>query len=267
MKRYKLLPVCIIITLLLPSCIDANDSNISIVSDKDFVYITSLNNVLCATTSCGYVTCPQIKELKLNECYFISYQLDGKKENNIYLANEFANISEGPIPQGAFSIDKVPTQASWPVKDLKISQFVPTKYKGDRWLLSYSFSSNSKKEIIPSFYYDSSKQIDKDGRNIMKDNKIVIDVHFKESNLNIKTNERINGQYSVVADLERLREIYSADYDRASTGDDGKKQIPVLIQFRFYKDLTDGKTEVSYAGTWDAGLNNKAYYMVFIQKS
>lgn len=259
--------ISVLIASFFTSCLN-NDSNL-IESIQDLGYITTVNNTVCAATSCGYVTSPEIKSLRLNECYILGYEINDPAQNGIYTADNVFNISESPVPQTRLNIGTPPSENILSTESLDILSFAPTSYLGDRWLLKYSISLDDNEIAAANYYYDENNQIDARGDDISDENKVIIDVYFTKTDTLDNNDVADHGKYLSIGNLESLRSAYTPDYSRSTASQDGKKKVNVLLQFRYHKYVGANTTpEVSYLGNWDTDMttDKRIYYMTFSQE-
>lgn len=248
MKKYMLI-ILIGNLFMLSSCLDEGGNAIECA--RDLGYITSVNNTVCAATSCGYVTSPEIQKLKQKECYSLGYTITNSPQNNIYVADRVFHISEQPLPQTSLVQETPPdlTENNIAVNDLNIPIFWSTSYMGDRWLFNFSALTKDKSNVTARFYYDKNNQIDKDGKNVKEENKVIIDVVFIKTESTDDNSVAKMRNFSSIGNLESLRAF--PNFNKVTTDPNGKMYATLLIQFRFHKYISKDKSEISYLGVWN----------------
>lgn len=256
-----LFKICIFILspLLFASCLDS--SNTSIVSGKDVGYVTSVKGVPCLATSSGYITSPLVSSLIMNECYLVAYEITMPDKNGIYTAEALTTVSKDPLPQTILQEGKPIFEEghSFSVKRLEIPVFAASDYMGDRWLFNYIATVNKSEHVSSYFYYDKENQVDRDGKNISGENKIIIDIAFKKTDI-MRLNTMEDKVHLTVGNLEQLRTLFKPDFSKGDTNN----KVNVLIQFRYRKYVDEQKpAQEAYLGTWSANNQNKVYYMTF----
>lgn len=261
MKMKFLHILSILIAISLSSCLSDHESSIE--SSRDIAYVTTIDNTPCVATSSGYVSAPLVKELKQQECYIIAYKITDLSNNGIYQTNDMTNISGSPLPQTALR-EASPTpdpKYGLAVKDLNIPIFAATDYMGDRWLFNYTATISKNENVISYFYYDKNNQIDENGKDISKDNKIIIDILFSKSEI-VRSATMEDKKHLTVGNLESLRRMYTPDYSKG----DSEKGVPVLIQFRYRKYINENRPyEETFFGSWSTNGTSRVYYMTFVK--
>jgi len=260
MKKSKLI-VIIGNLLMLSSCIDEGSNTIECA--QNLGYITSVNNTVCAATSCGYVTSPEIQKLKQKECYVFGYTITSYAQNNVYLADRVYHISEQPLLQTSLVQETPPvlTENNIAINNLSIPIFWSTSYMGDRWLFNFSALSKDKSKVTAHFYYDKNNQIDKEGKNVKEENKVIIDVVFIHSESTEDNSVAKMRNFSSIGNLESLRAF--PNFNKVTTDPNGKMYATLLIQFRFHKYISKDKSEISYLGVWNKvnSCYERVYYL------
>jgi len=264
MKKNVLVTACLAAVMLLASCVKNEDYTVT--SERDFAYVTTVNDIKCAATSNGYITGPEVKTLDQNECYFVSYELGGADQNQIYNTTLFSNLSMTPIPQTAIKVMTPPATTPVATTELNVVLFSATDYVDDRWLFTYTTAEETVLNTVVNFYYDANNQIDEEGNDVTHENKIIIDVQLVEGQEDAE--EATDKALYAVGSLEQLRAIYPADFSASTSYSDGKKRANVLVQFRFKKhNVSTNVDETTYLGTWDIDSisGEKVYYMTFVK--
>lgn len=260
-RAISLFITAVISASIFTSCLDNDDNNIE--CPNDIAYITYHDSVKCAATSCGYVTSPEIKNLKLDECYILGYEITKPSINNIYTAERVYNISEKPLKQTCIQTGAPSARDSFAVSDLKVPFFSPTEYLGDRCMFTYSIPYSNNLSLTPHIYFDPNNQIDKDGNNIKGKNKIIVDIYFSK---NDSTSGNNNYRQSFIGNMKDLRNfIFTSEYsNEISTYENGGRYIAVMVQFRYHKFVYPNKSVISYIGNWDKNSYAGTYYMIAI---
>lgn len=261
MKTNKLIIYfCSIIgALFFTSCLDSGDDSLRI--NRDIAYITTKNGSACAATRSGYVvTAAQVQTMLRGEFYFVSYEINNSQVDGVYVASEFTKLSDEPIPQTSLKWNsEVPEDRGLAIVELSTPIFAVDDYWNDRWVFGYTvkIGENDGSEMV--FYYDKDNQIDKDGKDISKDNKIIIDICAKKIESFATVGPLKNKTAQAVGNLSALRSLIQPDFTKATTLSDGTKVVDVLVQFRYKKQVNDDKSEIAYLGKLNNQEGNNFY--------
>lgn len=266
MRKIKALPIIstVVLLLALTSCLNNYEGENYIECGRDIGFITTNNGIKCAATSYGYITSSEIKSLKMNECYYLGYQITELPVDGVYNANKVFHVSENPLAQTELKIGKQSDSLSVAVKDLRVPFFSSSEYLDDRWVFDYTALTRNNEKVIANFYFDKDNQIDKYGNNIKGKNKLIIDVYFTKD---VTTDSSIvarEKQFSSVGNLKSLRTFaFTPEYSsEVSRGDKGSMYMAVLVQFRYHKYISANKSEIAYLGSWDSVTSQKPFYIV-----
>jgi|GEM_PF-3777863 len=243
--------LCVLIGTLfvLTSCLNDDDNVIQCA--QDLGYIKTVNNTVCAATSYGYVTSPEIQRLKPNECYILGYTITRAAQNDIYTADNVFNISTKPLGQTSLLQAAPPVESvnSASVSNLNIPIYSSTTYMGDRWMFNYSALAKDSTKITAYFYYDKDNQVDKDGKNVKQENKVILDVAFVKTEVNGDNSVAKERRFASIGNLESLRTF--PNFKKVESNPGGGLYATLLVQFRYHKYISTDKSELSYLGAWN----------------
>lgn len=244
---------------LLTSCL--SDSDNEFVIGDDLAYITSMNGTKCAAIShYGYIASSAISNLPTGEYYLIDYKLT----NPAFGVNQGEVLGHSKDPLEVSSLTTTdPEIDDMSILGMQIRSAYPDRHFADGWLFYFESPSSAKNQSKAYFYYDRDNQIDKNGNDVLQDNKIIIDVYFDAAGAEFAPNS--SKLQKVVADLSSLRYEYEPDFSKGGSDKDGNKYVNVGLQFRYSKvNNNSDEAEITYLGAWDS--NSSDYYMLFEDK-
>lgn len=262
LKWYILIAIT---AFLFTSCLSDSDNYIE---GSGTGYITSYDGQKYIAMDFGYLSADGLQNLEMGKYYYLRFSTKSlMSPTNIY-QGQVLNVYNNGKPMDVFSLrtEKV-TENGIPTYSLHIISGSDDKKMADGWTIELLAKPESKKELVPHFYYDVENQIDQNGNNVLNEkNKVIIDIRFTESDKEFDKENYYKVQ-RVVAKLGDLRNRFEADFSKSKPNNDSKKTAMVSIQFRciVQDGSSEDKTKPQYIGSWD--INNRNHmYMTFVEK-
>lgn len=237
------------LAIILPSCLGENES--SYTGSGEFGVISTQSGIKYAAVGNGlggsYITWDGISTYSEGDAVLLSYKINTNNlisGTNIIKADYASSTEDGTFPRGdqknitVGTVDTTLQANSAFFKAFNLKMYSSNTFFSDRWLFSYSATKKDGEVLTPKFYYDATKQVQKD-KTPLPANTAVVDVTFTKSGVPVGTTDKPE-EKMIVANLTGLRNAlpYSAT----------DSNISVTIWFRIMKE--DSKATSGYVLTY-----------------
>ncbi|QIK53514.1 hypothetical protein G7051_03785 [Dysgonomonas sp. HDW5B] len=258
--RKTFLYVCAVamLAVILPSCLGDNESTYQGTREFGVINIAD-NGVKYAAVGSGlggtYITWDGISSYAKNDAVLLTYKIN---TNNIIsgtniLKAEYATVAEGEsfpysdqkaITSQAVDTTKQTNSAFF--KTFNLNKYSSNNFFSDRWLFSYTAGLKDGEVLTAKFYYDATKQVQKN-KTALPENAAIVDVILTKTGTAVGTTTKTEDKM-IVADMTSLR--------RALQPSSLDANVTKSIWFRIMKE--DSKVEAGYTLTY---IQNAGYLL------
>lgn len=262
--RKTFLYVCAVamLAIILPSCLGDNESTYQ--GTREFGVINLDNSgILYAAVGSGlggtYVTWDGISTYGKGDAVLLTYKIN---TNNLIsgtniLKAEYASVADGesfPVRDQknvtiTQNVDTTFQARSAFFKTFNLSKYSPNTFFSDRWLFSYTAAKKDGEVLTATFYYDKTKQVQKN-KTALPPNVAIVDVIFTKSGTAVDRATSKNEDKMIVANMEALRNAI-----RPSSSSDAN--VTISIWFRIMKE--DASATGGYSLTYVQNVGTLLY--------
>lgn len=242
--RKTFLYVCVVAVLavILPSCLGDNESTYQGTREFGVINTNSSNGVKYAAVGSGlggtYVTWDGISTYGDGDAVLLTYKINTNNiisGTNILMA-EYASVADGesfPVRDQKNvtnqSVDTTSQAKSAFFKTFTLSKYSSNTFFSDRWLFSYTAGKKDGEVLTATFYYDDTKQVQKN-KTPLPANSAIVDVVLTKSGSAVDGSTVKTEDKMIVADLRGLRNTL-----KPSTSD---ANVTINIWFRIMTEST-----------------------------
>lgn len=262
MKRtFLYLFVIAALAMVLPSCLGDNESSYS--GNREFAVInqttTGIKYAAVGSSMGGFgITWDGIDEYSVNDAVLLTYKVNMSNivgGTNVLKA-EYASVDDGEwfkvADQKTVTTDQVADTTKQAnsafFKTFNLNRYSSNTFFSDRWLFTYSVTKKDGEVFTPRFYYDATKQVQKD-KKPLPENTAIVDVVFMKTGTptdgaTAKTEEKM-----FVANMTNLR--YKLDPHTTNL------TVVKTIWFRIMKE--DAKAPDGYTLTYIQNVGSLSF--------
>ncbi len=257
--RKTFLYVCVVamLAIILPSCLGDNESTYQGTREFGVINLDNSTGTKYAAVGSGlggtYVTWDGISAYSTGDAVLLSYKINTNNVisgTNILMA-EYATVAEGESfpykDQKNISVQVLDTTKqtnSAFFKTFGLNTYSANNFFSDKWLFSYTASIKDGEALSANFYYDASKQTQKDGT-ALPANTAIVDVVFTRAGTAIDNATSKTETKTIVANLASLR--------TRLTPSDTSNNVSVSIWFRIMKENTNVTSGYEWSYIQNAG--------------